>query len=94
MKCELCGRENILTFHHLIPKCLHSNKWFKKNFTRNEMNQGINICKHDCHKEIHLLISEKEMGKYYNTLEKLLNHEKIKKYLKWITKKKNIQKKI
>jgi len=87
MKCELCGRENVLTFHHLIPVTLHKNKWFKKNFTRDEMREGINICKNDCHKQIHKLIPEKEMGKYYNTLSKLLNHSKVKKYIKWIKKK-------
>jgi len=40
-KCELCGRENVLTFHHLIPVTLHKNKWFKKNYTREEMNTGV-----------------------------------------------------
>ena len=84
MKCELCGRKNILTFHHLIPKCNHKNKWFKKNFSRDEMNEGIHICKYDCHREIHILIAEKETGKYYNTVKKLLAHEKIKKYIIWL----------
>jgi hypothetical protein len=83
-KCELCGRENLLTFHHFIPVTLHKNKWFKKNFTREEMRKGINICKDDCHKQIHRLITEKDLGKYYNTKEKLLNHMKVKKYIKWI----------
>lgn len=84
MKCELCERDNDLTFHHLIPVTLHKNKWFKKNFTREQMREGINICKDDCHKQIHKLISEKDMGKYYNTKEKLLNHLQVKKYIKWI----------
>jgi hypothetical protein len=83
MKCELCERENLLTFHHLIPVTLHTNKWFKKNYTREE----INICKNDCHKQIHILISEKELGKKYNTLQKLLNHKEVKKYIKWLKKK-------
>ena len=83
-KCELCDRENELTFHHLIPVCLHKNKWFKKNYTREEMAMGINICKHDCHKEIHKVINEKELGRSFNTLEKLLRHPKIKKYVKYI----------
>jgi hypothetical protein len=88
MKCELCNRINtILTFHHLIPVCLHTNKWFKKNFTREEMRLGIYICQADCHKQIHLLITEKEMGKRYNTKEKLLSHPEVKKYIKWIKKK-------
>ncbi len=88
MKCELCERENLLTFHHLIPVCLHTNKWFKKNYTREELKKGINICKEDCHKQIHLLIPEKEMGKYYNTKEKLLKHPQVKKYIKWLQKRK------
>ena len=62
-KCDLCGRVNVLTFHHLIPVCLHKNKWFKKNFTREEMQSGIAVCKYDCHREIHNLITEKELGR-------------------------------
>lgn len=86
MKCELCERENLLTFHHLIPKSQHKNKWFKKNFTREEMNKGIHICKEDCHKQIHRFINEKEMGRSFNTREKLLRHPKVRKYLKYIKK--------
>jgi len=83
-KCELCGRENELTFHHLIPVCLHKNKWFKKNYTREDLAKGINVCKYNCHREIHNIISEKELGRSFNTLEKLLRHPKIKKYVKYI----------
>ena len=91
MKCKLCGREDQeLTFHHLIPVTLHTNKWFKKNYTRKQMNQGIMICQYDCHREIHKYITEKEMGKYYNTVDTLLNHPKVKKYINWI-KKRNIK---
>lgn len=86
MKCELCGRENILNFHHLIPASLHKSKWFKKRYTKEEMSKGINICKEDCHKEIHKYISEKDMGREYNTLEKLLSHPKVKKYIEWLQK--------
>lgn len=85
-KCELCGREKELTFHHLIPRTLHANKWFKKNHTREEMSKGINLCKDDCHKEIHKIIPEKEMGRSFNTLEKLQRHPKVKKYIKYIQK--------
>lgn len=88
MKCELCGRENQLSFHHFIPVCLHSNKWFKNNFTKEELQTGIYICENDCHKQIHIFINKKDMGKYYNTKIKLLNHAEIKKYIKWIKDKK------
>ena len=85
-KCELCGRENVLTFHHLIPKSQHKNKWFKKNYTREDMAKGINICKYDCHREVHNIITEKELGRSFNTLQKLLRHPKVKKYVKYIQK--------
>ena len=93
MKCELCGRENECTFHHLIPKCLHSKKWFKKYFTREEMNKGIMVCKYTCHREIPNLLTEKELGKNYNTLEKLKAHENVAKYIKFIQKQKTNGKK-
>ena len=86
MKCELCGRENMCTFHHLIPKSQHKNKWFKKNFTRDQMNEGIMVCKYTCHREIHNLIVEKELGKSYNTLDKLKAHINVAKYIKFIQK--------
>jgi hypothetical protein len=85
-KCKLCGREKELTFHHFIPKTLHKNKWFKKRFTRDQMDQGIYICEHDCHPEIHRFIDAKEMGRDYNTLELLRNHPQVRKYIKWIRK--------
>jgi hypothetical protein len=83
MPCELCGREEASSFHHLIPRTLHSNKWFKRRFTAKQMRQGINVCK-DCHGAIHDLVpDEKDLGRHYNTLEKLLAHEPIARYVAW-----------
>lgn len=82
-KCELCRCSEIYDFHHFIPRTLHSNKWFKKRYTRQELSKGIDVCK-ECHNTLHDLIpDEKEMGKKYNTLDKLLNHDKVAKYVKW-----------
>lgn len=86
-QCELCGRINECNEHHLIPKKNHKNKWFKKKYSKEELEKTILICKDDCHKNIHNIIqNEKELGKYYNTIEKLLNNEKINNYVKWIKK--------
>jgi len=83
-ECALCKREEIqLTFHHLIPRTLHKNKWFKKRHSREQMREGIDTCK-NCHKAIHKFISEKEMGRNYNTLEKLLAHPQVNKFVEWI----------
>ena len=47
------------------------------------MREGIEVCK-SCHKAIHDLVpNEKELGRHYNTLEKLLAHPKIGKYVQW-----------
>ena len=84
-KCELCGSENdYLNFHHLIPRTLHNNKFFEKRYDKEYMrHHGIWICKHTCHKQIHEFITEKEMGLTYNTLEKLMEHPEVKKYVEW-----------
>jgi hypothetical protein len=62
---------------------VYSNKWFKKRFTREEMAAGIDVCK-QCHKAIHDLIAdEKELGRHYNTIESLLGHPELAKYVEW-----------
>lgn len=86
-KCEICERNLITTEHHLIPKKNHKNKWFVKNFDKDDMqNRKIDVCA-DCHPMIHKFIpSEKELGRHYNTLEKLMAHEKIYNFIEWIKK--------
>ena len=88
-QCELCGsKDEKLNFHHLIPRTFHSNKWYRKNYTIEYMkSNGIWICENTCHSEIHKFISEKEMGRLYNTFEKLMEHPKVKKYVDWKSKK-------
>ena len=86
--CELCNRGPMpLTFHHLIPSTLHSNAWFKKNFTKDQMQEGVNICQM-CHNGIHQLVDEKVLGREYNTKEKLLTHEGVFKHIEWVSKRK------
>ena len=83
--CELCHRPPPLTFHHLIPRRCHSNKWFRKAFTREEMQQGIYVCR-QCHSFIHRQFGHKELGRLYNTREKLLQSPIMQKYLSWARK--------
>ncbi len=82
--CELCQREVERTSrHHLIPRTLHGNKWFKKNFTKEQMHETVDLCR-DCHKQIHKFATEKELGRYYYSLEKLMEHDKIRKFVEWL----------
>lgn len=84
--CTLCGSIHMITFHHLIPKTCHSNKWFKKNFSNIEMKEkGIDVCR-KCHSFVHKKFSEKFLGRELNTLDKIKNNEVVSKYIKWARK--------
>ncbi|EDN67339.1 conserved hypothetical protein [Beggiatoa sp. PS] len=76
-----------MTFHHLIPRTCHSNKWFKKNFTTEDMKKrGIYVCR-DCHHFIHKQHGEKELGRFYNTTDSLIENVEFQKFIKWVKKK-------
>lgn len=81
--CEFCEVDEATSFHHLIPRTLHSNRWFKQRYSREEMSQGLDVCR-QCHKMIHKTItSEKKLGRSYNTREKLLEHPDLAKFVEW-----------
>lgn len=82
-RCAICGREETLTRHHLIPRTRHSNKKNKRDFPRPLVRQIVGICR-PCHSQIHALLSEKELEREYNTVEKLKAHPGIAKFADWI----------
>jgi len=52
------------------------------------MRQTIDLCR-DCHRAVHELVpSEKELGRQFNTVEKLLAHEPITRFVAWARKQK------
>lgn len=84
--CLLCGSRHNITFHHLIPRTCHSNKWFKKRYTTQQMREdGIDICR-KCHSYLHKKFSEKELGRELNTLEKIRANEVMAAYVEWARK--------
>lgn len=83
-RCTLCGRDEELTFHHLIPRTLHPNKWFKARFEKEALQAGVELCR-DCHGAIHEIVpSEKELGREWNTLERLRENEALMTYVRWL----------
>lgn len=82
MLCELCQCDEAYNFHHFIPRAVHGNKWFKKRFTREQMQSGMHVCK-QCHRALHDLVGEKELGRHYHTREKLLNCPAVARYVAW-----------
>lgn len=83
--CELCGREATTTFHHLIPRTLHSKKRFKVRYSYEQLQCGLDLCKL-CHHAVHHLLSERELGEKYYTRRLLLENEAIRRHVAWAKK--------
>jgi len=83
--CLMCEREISLTKHHLIPVSRHKNKRIKARFGKEELQKVIHICR-ECHNQIHALITEKEMAETYYTLESLVSHEGVSRFIQWVKK--------
>jgi hypothetical protein len=75
--CPLCKRElgedSNWNEHHLVPKC-------KKGKITVDLHKV-------CHNKIHSVFTEKQLEKYYHTIERILENEEIQKFVKWIFKK-------
>ena len=85
--CELCKREGVvLTKHHLIPRSCHKTKKIKKKYSKEQLNEGIMICR-PCHDSIHGFFTEKTLADSYNTLESLASDERVQKFIDFIEKK-------
>ena len=85
--CPLCGRTCALTYHHLIPRKMHRRPYFKKHFTVEERNAGVNICRL-CHNGIHDLYDEMTLAKQFASLEKLQQDGQLKLHYNWVAKQK------
>jgi hypothetical protein len=89
-ECEMCSRNMKLTFHHLIPKQLHS-RYIKKRRLPNNLKHdaatmkieeflkvyGIHVCR-PCHSSIHRCYDNKVLAEEYNTLDRIMEDDKLK----------------
>jgi hypothetical protein len=82
--CEMCGREMRLTFHHLTPRDMHA-KYLKKGYTREFLNLGVMICR-PCHSKIHSSEDNKTLAREYNTLDKIMGHPDIVRFVNYVRK--------
>ncbi len=77
-QCPICHREmfddgSSINRHHFIPK----SRGGKEQFYLHTI----------CHNQIHSLWTEKELELEFSDPEKIKNHEKMKKFIHWISKK-------
>ena len=85
--CELCRRQTLLTFHHLIPKKMHRRKHFQKMYRRATLNAGINICR-QCHDGLHRLYDEMTLATRLNSLESLIEDTAVSRHVRWVARQK------
>ena len=75
--CPLCGRALIpgpsVNEHHLVP--------------RSHRGRDTVTLHRICHSKIHSVFSERELADYYNTFERLLENEDMRKFVVWVRKK-------
>lgn len=69
----------------MIPRARHRSKKKREGTDRSELNRVIEICG-PCHKNIHALLTEKELEAEYNTIAKLASYPGIKKFTDWVRK--------
>lgn len=82
--CEICERSWIpLTYHHLIPKQMHT-KAIKRGWHEQwRLNSVAWLCR-ACHSFVHRMASNEELAKELWTIERLMEREDLQAWAKWI----------
>lgn len=86
-QCELCRRKTPLTRHHLIPRTVHKRKRIRRSFSRDELHGSVLWVCRACHNKIHATFTEMELASHYHSLKRLLEHEEIRHFAKWLSNK-------
>ncbi|KAF8152376.1 hypothetical protein B0H34DRAFT_663602 [Crassisporium funariophilum] len=84
-ECEICDREVPLTYHHLIPRSVHS-KVLKKGWHSEAMINSVAWLCRPCHSVVHHVASNEDLARSYYTLQLLLEREDVQKWQKYAAK--------
>ena len=85
--CPFCQRELSLTFHHLIPKKLHRRARFRKQYSREQLNRGIAICR-QCHDGVHKRYDEMRLYQDFRTPQALAKDPALRRHFDWVSRQK------
>ncbi|KAL8896310.1 MAG: hypothetical protein Q9192_003155 [Flavoplaca navasiana] len=82
--CEICERDWIpLTYHHLIPKQIHS-KAIKRGWHEEwRLNSVAWLCR-ACHSFVHRIASNEELAKDYWSVDRLTEREDVVAWANWV----------
>lgn len=86
-KCPICDKILEMTKHHLYPKSIQGSKWFRNHCSTDDKIKYLFLCR-NCHNALHKLFTEKELGREYNSIDKIMAMEKMINYKKWAMKQK------
>ena len=89
--CVMCEREMKLTRHHLIPRMKHRKFLKRQQYSKEHLNKVILICR-VCHDAVHSFISLDEMAETYHTLDTILEHPKVQKWIPYVARQRNTRK--
>jgi len=84
--CEICERDWVpLTYHHLIPKFVHS-KVLKRGWHPEEKLDSVAWLCRQCHNFVHQVAGNEELARKYYTVELLMEREDVRSWAKWVGK--------
>lgn len=82
-RCALCEQPVPLSFHHLVPRRVHAQRWARARDDAHMLNVlGIWICR-PCHDFLHAQFSERELGERLDSLDRLREEPRIARHLAW-----------
>mmetsp|Transcript_28653 Transcript_28653/g.44870 ORF Transcript_28653/g.44870 Transcript_28653/m.44870 type:complete len:157 (+) Transcript_28653:464-934(+) len=84
-ECQLCRRCVRLTKHHLIPKSTHRMMKKQRGLDSRYLSRTVDICR-PCHSAVHRAEDNTSLALKYSTIEALLKHEKIQKWIRFAQK--------
>lgn len=83
-ECEICSRSWIpLTYHHLIPKDVHT-KAVKRGWHHEDQLQNVAWICRACHSFVHRIASNDELAREWYTIERLLEREDVRAFAAWV----------
>jgi hypothetical protein len=82
--CEICERDWIpLSYHHLIPKQVHS-KVLKRGWHEEwKLNSVAWLCR-ACHCFVHRMASNEDLARNWYTVDRILEREDVQEWARWV----------
>ena len=87
-QCIFCKRLVTRTSeHHLIPQMKIGSRKNRRRLKEGEIEDKTVTACLPCHGHVHTLFTEKELEIEYNTVEKIMQHPDMAKFVKWVSNK-------